>query len=63
MIEYGKALKIKPNSDIYFNKAVVLDDMKRFKEAVTEYDKAIKYNPNHKAYYNKAISLTELERY
>jgi protein O-GlcNAc transferase len=45
-------------------KAVTLNELKRYDEAITHYDKALSLKPNYaEAWSNKGNTLNELKRY
>ena len=47
-MSFDKAIEINPNfADAYSNRGVILQEMKRYDEALNSYDNAIKINPNH----------------
>jgi predicted O-linked N-acetylglucosamine transferase (SPINDLY family) len=62
---YDKALSLKPDyAQVWSNKAVTLNELKRFDEALAAYDKALSLDPNAaQAWSNKAITLNELKRF
>ena len=48
----------------FHNRAILLDDLKRYKDAIDDYNTAIKLDPNNPLYYyNRAISKNNLEDY
>ena len=50
--------------DALYNKAIVLEDLERYDEALQYYDKVLAIDPKDiDALYNKAIVLEDLERY
>ena len=43
---------------------MILDDLKRYQEAIAMYDLAIKYKPDFaEAYYSKAITFSKMKKY
>lgn len=62
---YQKCLKFGNSSyELFFNIARILDDLKRFEEAVDFYDKGLALKPDYAfGWYNKGNSLYDLKRY
>lgn len=60
--DYDKAIDLNPNeSDAYFNRGIIKDDMGKKEDALKDYDIAIKLNPNdYGAYFNHGIILYNL---
>ena len=60
-----EAIEINPNfADAYSNRGVILQEMRRYDEALQSYDNAIKINPNHFfSHGNRGITLKDLNRY
>src|SRR5512140_3461533 len=63
--ELDGALKMYPeNSSWHFNKALTLDALERFDEAITEYEEAMSLNPDDPEILNSlAVDYTRTGRY
>jgi tetratricopeptide (TPR) repeat protein len=56
------AIEITPNdADVYYNRAILKQDLGDTEGAMKDYDKAIEVNPDYaNAYYNRAICYRKL---
>ena len=60
----SKALEIKPNdADCWTNYGNILQELKRFDEAITCYDKALCIKQDAEIYYNRGSALKKLKRF
>lgn len=53
-----------PKDELYYNRGVIFQDMKKYQQALTDYEKVLEININYqKAYYNIGVVYLELEEY
>ncbi len=62
---FDRALKVDPAApDVWFNRAVVFQDMNRFQDALSSYERAIALRPDFvDAIYNRGLTLQALSRF
>ncbi len=59
----GKAIEINPNPDAFYNRGIVLQELKQLDDALASFDKAIALEPNFAdALNNRGTVLQELKR-
>ena len=63
--DFNKSIQLNDKfSPSFHNRAILLDDLKRYKDAIDDYNIAIKLDPNNPLYYyNRAISKNNIEDY
>jgi tetratricopeptide (TPR) repeat protein len=53
---YSKALKLSPNSDLYFERAMIYNELKEYEKSIEDFTKSIEFEAhNPDSYYNRAI--------
>ena len=62
---YARAIQLNPDaSEVWYNKAVVLDYLGKYGEAVNSFEKAIQYKPDYyEAWYMKGRTLDHAAQY